>query len=168
MGISKKRMIKPFIVILIVLSMLLVLGCGKKKKQSKTEQGEESSAASPVNTEELTEAKAFAGEWVDHGSGTILDIWVGEDAVCHGEIIVTNTEDYLSFWSFTGTVMSGDIVNVDCIKSDARYDAAGDVTEEDIYTRGRGSISFSGKQLVWYDSNEDAGKDYKFDYFVEY
>ena len=157
-----------FLAAFVSLSAFVFAGC---KKKEEVKEPDTATAAESTDSEyeaQLTEAKAFAGEWTDSESGTILDIWVGEDLVCHGEIMRKTGEDTVSFWSFTGNVMSGEIVYLDCERIDTHYDEAGDVSEESIYTKGRGSIGFEGKNLYWNDAKEYAGSGMVFKYFGEY
>lgn len=147
-----------------MMSIMLLASCGKKNEDTAEKASTEETQ---VNTD-LEEAKRFAGEWRDDANNAILDIWVSSDAVCHGEIIVTNSENDLTFWYFTGTIVDEEIVYLDGERVDAHYDESGNVDDTSAYTRGRGKIGFSGKNLFWIDSKEDAGNGMKFVYYGEY
>ena len=147
-----------------LLSLMFITSCGKKNEDTQVETATEVTQ----ENKELEEAKRFAGEWRDDANNAILDIWVSSDAVCHGEIIVTNSENDLTFWYFTGTIVDEEIVYLDGERVDAHYDEAGNVEDTSIYTRGRGRIGFSGKNLFWNDSKEDAGEEMTFVYYGEY
>ena len=147
-----------------LLSLMFITSCGKKNEDTP----EETNATETGENIDLEEAKRFAGEWRDDANNAILDIWVSSDAVCHGEIIVTNGENDLTFWYFTGTLVDEEIVYLDGERVDAHYDESGNVDDTSAYTRGRGKIGFSGKNLFWIDSKEDAGNGMKFVYYGEY
>ncbi len=161
-----KKMIKKggMIASAFLLSLMFITSCGKKNEDTQVETATEVTQ----ENKELEEAKRFAGEWRDDANNAILDIWVSSDAVCHGEIIVTNSENDLTFWYFTGTIVDEEIVYLDGERVDAHYDEAGNVEDTSVYTRGRGMIGFSGKNLFWNDSKEDAGEEMTFVYYGEY
>ena len=161
-----KKMIKGsgIMIAAFLMSIMLLASCGKKNEET----AEKASAEETQVNTDLEEAKRFAGEWRDEANNAILDIWVSSDAVCHGEIIVTNSENDLTFWYFTGTIVDEEIVYLDGERVDAHYDEAGNVEDTSIYTRGRGRIGFSGKNLFWNDSKEDAGEEMTFVYYGEY
>ncbi len=146
--------------------LMLLASCGKKTEN--TDDTEQTTEATTQEDPDLEKAGAFAGEWTDEENDAILDIWVSEDAVCHGEIIVKHSENELTFWSFSGTIVEEEMVYLDCERVDAHYDESGNVEEESVYTRGRGKIGFSGKNLFWIDSKEDAGTGMVFTYYGEY
>jgi hypothetical protein len=149
-----------------VMPLMMLTSCGKKSEDSPESASE---AATTAETDpEVLKAKAFAGEWRDEDDNAILDIWVDSEAVCHGEIIVTHSENELTFWYFTGTVVGEELVYLDCERVDAHYDDMGEVNDESIYTRGRGNIGFSGKYIFWNDSKDDAGAGMVFEYYGEY
>ena len=111
-------------------------------------------------------AADFAGEWED--SGTILDIWVDDDGICHAEVTRTEDESTVSFWSFSGEVKNGTFAYEDAVKTVATYNSDGDVSDETAYENGSGSVIKSGENLKWNDKNENAGKGLKFTYVGEY
>ncbi len=140
-------------------------GCGKNKNSSDTGDGTET----PVQEKnEGTETDKFPGEWRDDANNAVLDIWKDDSGLLHGEIIITYEENRLSFWSFSGELLNGELVYTDGERSDLEYDGDGDASEKTVYTRGRGTISFSGKNLSWMDAKEDAGKELIFSYYGEY
>ena len=109
---------------------------------------------------------SFAGEW--ESDGTILDIWVDDDGVCHGEVTRVLEENVVSFWSFSGEPENGAFSYSDGKKITATYDEGGDVSEDHVYEDGRGSITKNKEGLIWEDKVEDAGSGQTFTYTGEY
>lgn len=143
-------------------------GCGKAEKTGKTEDGalaEKDATATELSPEE---AGAFAGEWTDKAHNAVMDIWVDEDNVCHVEVSIGKSDNEVSYWSFTGTVVDSQLLYTDCERVDAVYSDSWDITETSCYERGRGSLTIEDGKVTWSDAQDNAGEGLVFVYYSEY
>lgn len=111
----------------------------------------------------------FSGEWSDEAGGdTVIDMWSDESGLWYGEISRSDGYDRARFWSFSGSAEGNKISydNMECICG--IYDEEGEVTEENIYQNGSGSISITDGKMSWKDDMEGAGEGISFIHTGEY
>lgn len=74
-----------------------------------------------------------------------------------------------SSWMMTGTAQQdGDkivVIYEDCIKTDILFDENGVVNETTVYKNGKGTLTFSGSEVVWDDLVENIADGAVFTYY---
>ena len=86
------------------------------------------------------------------------------ETISRGRGPIRTSETEVSYWSFTAPAEDGKLNYTDCERVDAVYGDQGQISETTVYERGRGSVEFSGDDLVWYDATDDAGAGLSFAY----
>ncbi len=156
-----KKYFTVFIPVMLLVICVSLGGC--KKKDADAEKTD-------ADTQESTAAESeparddFAGAWTDQNTGAMLDIWKSEDGVFHALVCMKTSETEVSYWSFTAPAEDGKLSYTDCERIDAVYGSLGQISETTVYERGRGSVEFSGDDLVWNDASDDAGAGLVFSY----
>ena len=150
-----------FIPAILLLLCAVTAGCKGKDNDAETPGADPEEAV----TEESEPAREdFAGAWTDQNTGAMLDIWKSEDGVFHALVCIKMSETEVSYWSFTAPAIDGKLDYTDCERVDALYGDLGQISETTVYDRGRGSVEFSGDDLVWYDATDNAGEGMVFSY----
>ncbi len=111
----------------------------------------------------------FAGEWTDEAGGsTVVDIWVDDAGIWHGEISRSDDDAVASFWSFSASAEGNTLIYTDMQHMRGIYDEEGEVTEDNIYSDGSGKLILTDGKLSWQDDKEGAGNGLLFIYSGEY
>ena len=156
-----KKLFPAFVPAMLLLISVSLAGCKKNDADA---------GNTDVNVQENTADESeparddFAGAWTDQNTGAMLDIWKSEDGVFHALVCIKTSETEVSYWSFTAPAEDGKLNYTDCERVDAVYGDLGQISETTVYERGRGSVEFSGDDLVWYDATDDAGAGLSFAY----
>ncbi len=156
-----KKLFPAFVPVMLLVISVAVAGC----KKNDTDAGNTDSDVHESTADETESARDdFAGAWTDQSTGAMLDIWKSEDGVFHALVCIKSSETEVSYWSFTAPAEDGKLSYTDCERIDAIYGNLGQISETTVYERGRGSVEFSGDDLVWNDATDDAGAGLVFSY----
>ena len=121
------------------------------------------------NTSGKGQSVDFAGEWTDEAGGpTVVDIWVDDAGIWHGEISRSDDDAVASFWSFSASAEGNTLIYTDMQHMRGIYDEEGEVTEDNIYSDGSGKLILTDGKLSWQDDKEGAGNGLLFIYSGEY
>ncbi len=112
-------------------------------------------------------AQAFLGEWQTEDGSVIVDIWIDDNANCHGVVCKMGETDRVQNWAFDGSAKKEVFTYKECTYSVVTYNEEGEATEDIRYTGGTGKFIKEDGKLTWADDQTDTSA-YVFSYVGEY
>ncbi len=112
-------------------------------------------------------AEAFLGEWQSEDGKVILDIWIDDNAGCHGIVCKMGETDMVENWAFDGSVKKDVFSYRECTYSVVTYNEEWEASEDIRYTGGTGKFIKEEGKLTWIDDQNDTSA-YVFTYVGEY